>query len=936
MRVAVVLVVVGTSCSPRPDAGNGAPVGRDDSFAVREDRLLETAAPGVLANDRDPDGDDLAAELVTSPAHGLLTLSADGGFTFAPDGDCADEDSFAYRATDGISESDDVLVIIHLERRSCSVAGECVAHGTPDPVAPCGVCDSLASLTAWSPAAEGTRCGLCQTCDAARACAATPADDVDCGAIDCTEFDTECWDAHDVVTGRCASFATCRSSSAATCAAGARAPLGSTCGTGPCMTCDGHGGCAAEPLDDPACPVVECDTFDTSCRDYQDLTSDRCAGFGACKTAVVDQCTAHSDTASGTLCGAERCRACDGAGSCVMTPADDPECGVIDCDGLDAPPCADYHDFDADRCDSLGRCKADNDVWCTDVTLAAVDTTCGVCDVCDSAGACVPQGDGDDLNDECPGVVCTDYLSGWDVTSCRAYASTDAARNGACDGASDCWLVTDICNGTGAQSGTAACAEAECNWRCPTGGLAASYAAVASVCYQSGQRGCAQGWQCGASGACENTCEDPGTCTPTLEFWDYTVCACVPIGGSCPFLYVWDGNAFAFQTDINGPGKLAAKSSQGYFTPNPYDTYVLRGTPVADGGSLQLRLVEERMEVDYIDSIELFAVDVPAGREVVAQKLSFGTPFTSIADTLHTVGAAAQLPASATHVNEGVDVSAELAASEGVMVQLSNDRNLDFEYHTIELDLGDLSSAEQIKLVIDAVTGFPTTPEGVARSRLFGPRTRLEVVDPSGAWVSAGISLPKPPEFRRRFALDITDAFVTNDYRIRLTFLFKTWIDAIAFDTTVDEPVVLGSLAMRGADLRYHGFGERTAGEVYEHRYTPAISMTPPYFPGDYTHYGDVTPLLADNDDRFVIFFGGDEIALSFAPAVEPPAGVERQYVLYSQGYYKDHKVDVPHTVEPLPFAVMSGFPYGADESYPTDAEHEAYRAAWNTRRLPE
>jgi len=36
--------------------------------------------------------------------------------------------------------------------------------------------------------------------------------------------------------------------------------------------------------------------------------------------------------------------------------------------------------------------------------------------------------------------------------------------------------------------------------------------------------------------------------------------------------------------------------------------------------------------------------------------------------------------------------------------------------------------------------------------------------------------------------------------------------------------------------------------------------------------------------------------------------------------------------VEPLPFHAMSGYPYGAEEAYPTDEAHEAYRADWNTR----
>ena len=54
---------------------------------------------------------------------------------------------------------------------------------------------------------------------------------------------------------------------------------------------------------------------------------------------------------------------------------------------------------------------------------------------------------------------------------------------------------------------------------------------------------------------------------------------------------------------------------------------------------------------------------------------------------------------------------------------------------------------------------------------------------------------------------------------------------------------------------------------------------------------------------------------------------------MYTNGYYKDAKVDVPHTVEPLPFSEMSGFPYDpAEESYPDDPEHSQYLQEYNTR----
>ncbi|MEU8764259.1 FG-GAP-like repeat-containing protein [Streptomyces sp. NPDC048659] len=89
-----------------PKAGNG-------SYAhIGADTPLVVAAPGVLGAATDADGDPLTASLVTGPAHGTLTLAADGSFTYQPDSAYVGADSFTYEASDGTSGSDTATVTL--------------------------------------------------------------------------------------------------------------------------------------------------------------------------------------------------------------------------------------------------------------------------------------------------------------------------------------------------------------------------------------------------------------------------------------------------------------------------------------------------------------------------------------------------------------------------------------------------------------------------------------------------------------------------------------------------------------------------------------------------------------------------------------------------------------------------------------------------------
>ena len=95
---------------------NGRPEGMVDGYTVIEDGSLEVPAPqGLLANDSDPEGGSLAAQLAANVSNGTLALAADGSFSYTPEPDFFGADSFSYLLTDGFQQVGPVLVTIDVQ-----------------------------------------------------------------------------------------------------------------------------------------------------------------------------------------------------------------------------------------------------------------------------------------------------------------------------------------------------------------------------------------------------------------------------------------------------------------------------------------------------------------------------------------------------------------------------------------------------------------------------------------------------------------------------------------------------------------------------------------------------------------------------------------------------------------------------------------------------
>lgn len=100
---------------------NAAPIALADEFTVHHST---TITESVAGNDRDFDGDALVYSVVDAPAHGTLTLNANGDFTFQADLGYIGADSFTYSVTDGVASTSPVIVDLTIANTAPYAEGE--------------------------------------------------------------------------------------------------------------------------------------------------------------------------------------------------------------------------------------------------------------------------------------------------------------------------------------------------------------------------------------------------------------------------------------------------------------------------------------------------------------------------------------------------------------------------------------------------------------------------------------------------------------------------------------------------------------------------------------------------------------------------------------------------------------------------------------------
>ena len=423
------------------------------------------------------------------------------------------------------------------------------------------------------------------------------------------------------------------------------------------------------------------------------------------------------------------------------------------------------------------------------------------------------------------------------------------------------------------------------------------------------------------------------------------------LGGSCPYLYTWDGERFAFATDLCWAAPIGLQLAEGVFAPTRAWEHVKIDGPALRprDGFYELRIACELWEAEYFDRIELACVDRPPDTHIFTNEKvgppELVEPYIYAANALHE-------PAAARARSGGGKWRDALATvrtrDESYLKPFDATVTQGYtEPWELELDLAGAPRSGAVLLLTGWV--FPTdTGLNVALSQnpdRGGPRPPRLFMETAGGWEPVLPNAGFPGGKTKTIALPLPDFSVLpgapDRRRVRLAGTQELYWDRIAWCVPGGVETTTAPAQLVAAELRYRGFSARSwpaSGHGPDRFDYHSVSRAPlwPPMAGPFTRYGDVREILTTADDRQAILASGDELALRFAA---PPLreGWERDFVVSSVGYDKDANLHTVHGqgVLPLPHAAMTRYPPPPDEPFPDTPALREYLRIYQTRPSP-
>ena len=330
-------------------------------------------------------------------------------------------------------------------------------------------------------------------------------------------------------------------------------------------------------------------------------------------------------------------------------------------------------------------------------------------------------------------------------------------------------------------------------------------------------------------------------------------------GGSCPYLYAWDGERYSLQAEPFGVawGKALELTT----------LHVLPAAR-AENGVVRLRLTNEREETHHVNSIQLRAIHLGAAAGTVLDHEGRAWPVS------HPVAPSTARDAS------GRDILDPIATADGRMWECdTSSLSPGSGYRDVlELTFARPRGASAASLVVTGTNtalwtavyshlcrvvagqtarlahAIETDPELIGQLHDYLHDASLEALVWNGrAWESAGAIQPEASEvtFTRSLRVRIADP-KGDSVRVRLRSMADVWkIDAISAEWGDAEPLKMTPVAMLSA-----------IGPSNE----------------------DLREAIGADDDHYAILLPPDRVELRFA-AARSPAGGRVAYAVAGRGY---------------------------------------------------
>lgn len=389
---------------------------------------------------------------------------------------------------------------------------------------------------------------------------------------------------------------------------------------------------------------------------------------------------------------------------------------------------------------------------------------------------------------------------------------------------------------------------------------------------------------------------------------------------SCPVLFAWDGQKFAFISDLLGVGGIGFAVGPGeYSEPRPWENFLMPPETLAEKqGRLVLKIGEPMEEAAYFDTVRLVAYDLPRGWSIVPDDrmgilgpAPTGDPL-FYRKGLQPVEAVNQLGEIVTAtVLEADKVAAPVGSLDGRFIGLLEDEHV----LTLRFDQPLNEFGNDLALVADGWIEYPYSQTSFAAwqaGAAFEAPT-LQARGGDGVWRVMLEQWGYPAGMPRRMALPLPPLPAgTTDLRLRTNQeIYWDRIEVVAIEPCPEAR--RSELPLVEASLAQTGFALRTTGPQHLPHYDYA-RLAPVWDTrsqaGRYTELGPVEELLEKADGATVIFGPGEEMHLEFsAPTESLTANYQRSFVLEVEGWCKDMDLYTKDgdTIGPLPGADRGG-----------------------------